>query len=100
MSLRIIWLPLATDDLEAIVAYIDRRSTRMGTIVATRINETVDSLVDMPTRGSLVRDDRSQRHRQLHCWNYRIIYRVYSDAVVVASISHGARKLTQDTFNR
>ncbi len=75
MVAKIVWLAEAVGDLEDIARHIDAQSSSFSGIVIARILETVDRLADFPLMGPVIREDETERHRHLICYNYRIIYR-------------------------
>ena len=93
--MRIIWSWQSLDDLEAIRDYVARDAP----VAAQRLIETLyakaDSLGDHPRSGSLVEEDTRRIYRQLLHGNYRIIYRIDSEAQVVriVTVIHAARLL-------
>ena len=50
--------------------------------------------------GPVIREDETERHRHLICYNYRIIYRPHGDYVFVVGVIHGARELPRDVLDR
>jgi plasmid stabilization system protein ParE len=60
----------------------------------------IRSLRRFPDSGGFIPEDDKHRYRQLIEGSYRIIYRRHKDAIVVASIYHGARLLNPDELEK
>jgi toxin ParE1/3/4 len=89
----VIWSPSAADDLEQIVEFIARDSERYGAQVAADVIGAVERAADFPGAGRVVPELNDTGIREVFAYNYRIIYRVATDAIHVAAIIHGARDL-------
>lgn len=100
MAKKIVWLTDAVNDLEEIVRYIESRGSSYASVVAARILESVERLADFPFMGAVIREDKSERHRHLICYNYRIIYRPQGEYVFIVGVIHGARQLPSDVLDR
>jgi hypothetical protein len=50
--------------------------------------------------GAVIREDPTDQHRHLICYNWPIIYRPLPDAVVIVAIVHGARLLPSNILAR
>lgn len=88
------------DELEAIAEYISRDSEAYARGVVTRIVGAADDLAQFPMMGRQVPewDDESVRERIVE--NYRLIYRVAHDHVLILAIIHGARQLSPELRDR
>jgi plasmid stabilization system protein ParE len=100
MAAKIVWLAEAVSDLEDIARYIESQSSSYASVVIARILETVEPLSDFPLMCGVIREDKSERHRQLVCYSYRIIYRAQGDYVYIIGVIHGARQLPSDVLRR
>ena len=101
MARSVKWLIEAQTDVEEIERFIARGSERYAAIVASEIAFLPRSvLIAHPLAGGLVSEDRSQRHRQLLCYSYRVIYRVEDELIIIVAVIHGARLLTPEVLDR
>ena len=93
MARRLAWSPEAIEDIEAIASYIERDSLWYARAVVAKIVETAEAIPDHPELGRIVPeiDDRSIRERFVY--NYRIIYRLEQERILVATVVHGSRLL-------
>jgi len=94
---RIDWAGPATRDLNGIRAYIAQDSEYYADRFIERIVGAVESLSKFPEMGRTVPETNAPGIRELLFHNYRIIYRVESDCVLVIAVAHAARDLTQQT---
>ena len=62
--------------------------------------QRIRSLRRHPDAGGFIPEQDKHRYRQLIEGNHRIIYRRHKDAVVIASIYHGARLLNPDELEQ
>ena len=92
---RIDWTERARGDLRAIHTYIARDSKRYADGVISRIKARTRRLRDWPQSGSIVPEWSSPDLREVFSGQYRIIYRVEKDRVLILTVIHGARQLPQ-----
>jgi plasmid stabilization system protein ParE len=93
MARRIEWSLSATVDLQGIADYIARDSRRYAASVVRKIRDDVRLLKRFPKRGAVVPELRNETIREVSSGNYRIIYRL-TDQVMILGVVHGARDLT------
>jgi toxin ParE1/3/4 len=100
MAYQIGWHPEAYKELEAIAEYIAVDSGAYARGVVTRIVDAADELLRFPMFGRRVPewDDDSIRDRIVG--NYRLIYRVREQHILILSVIHGARLLPDDIKDR
>ena len=87
------WSPEAIEDIEAIASYIGRDSLWYAKAVATRIVETAETIPDFPEIGRIVPEIGNPSIRERFVYNYRIIYRIEPERMLVAAVIHGSRLL-------
>jgi toxin ParE1/3/4 len=92
---RIDWAGPATRDLSSIRAYIAQDSEYYADRFIERIVGAVESLSTFPEMGRAVPETNAPGIRELLFHNYRIIYRLEADRVLVIAVAHAARDLTQ-----
>ena len=93
--MKIEWTEPALLDLENIRDYIRRDSEYYAARFAEKIIEAVESLEKFPEMGRAVPEVEEESIRELLLHNYRIIYRVEADRILVLTVIHGARDLSQ-----
>lgn len=98
---EVIWTKLATNQLERAVKYIQsEQGTFYAKLVLNKILESTGELETFPKRGqveNLLKHKKSE-YRYLVAWNYKIIYRVGVNKVVVSRVFHTSQK-TSKIFN-
>jgi len=93
MARKIVWSPRAANSLEEICTYIARDSEHYACVFAQRIVDAVEELVDFPEIGRIVPEYGEPALRERIVGNYRVVYRLQSDAVQVVIVTHGSRLL-------
>ena len=93
--MKIEWTEPAVSDLESIRDYISRDSEYYAARFIERIIEVVESLQKFSKIGRAVSEAEDENIRELLLHNYRIIYRVETDRILVLTVLHGARDLSQ-----
>ena len=88
---RIVWSPLAIEDVEAIRAYVARDSPRSADLLVERLVAAVERLEANPLSGRVVPEVGDEALREVIHGNYRIVYRARLDVVEIATVFHGAR---------
>ena len=86
---RIIWSPLAVDDLRSIRDYIGQFNPSAAARLAARLIATAESLRDYSERG---RKARGKQRELVVVWPYIIRYRIEDERVVILRVRHGARR--------
>lgn len=86
--LPIVWTAEASENLEAIVAYIELFHPPAATRMAIRLIELADSLAQFPARG---RDVGAAVREMTVVPPYVMRYRIEADRVTFLRIRHGAR---------
>jgi plasmid stabilization system protein ParE len=90
---KIVWSPEAAEDLEAISEFIARDSSFYARAVVAEILKTTRSIPDYPYLGRIVPEYSVVKIRERFVYNYRIVYRVAENEILIVAIIHGARKL-------
>jgi toxin ParE1/3/4 len=83
----------AEQDLIGLLDYIRRDSPAMADHVETHLANAIDSLETYPDRGALTPESETWGYpvRMLVVFNYRILYTVRTNDVVVLRIVHGSQ---------
>jgi toxin ParE1/3/4 len=85
------WTEQAVEDLRAIRRYIERDSPRYGRLVAERLYESTQRLQSFPRSGRVVPELNVGEVRELIVGEYRIVYRVEAEAVVILTVFRSSR---------
>lgn len=93
--MKIEWTEPSLSDLESIRDYIGKGSEYYATRFIEKIIEAVESLERFPEMGRNVPEAEEKNIRELVFYNYRIIYRVETERVLILTVIHGARNLSQ-----
>ena len=99
---ELIWGEESLRDMEDIYDYIARNSPFYARNQLERIYKSAQHLFRFPELGRHLPEFQYLPHREIIVDNYRIIYRydADSDKVIIVSIVHGRRIVTQDLINR
>ena len=94
MAKRIVWSARALADVESIAAYISSDSPAYAKIVVKKIVKPTRQLARFPQSGREVPEFQDPLLRELLAYSYRIIYKVETEEVIIASVIHGKRNLS------
>lgn len=89
--MRIDWTEPALLDLENIRSYIQKDSEYYAIQFIEKILETVENLKEFPEMGRNIPESQSKNIRELLYHNYRIIYKIEPERLLILAIIHGAR---------
>ncbi len=94
--MRLVWSDPAVDDLGAIRDYIAHDSKHYAAQFIARILDAVERLESFPRLGRRVPEAMDQPGvREIIFRNYRIIYRVERQRLLILGVIHGSRDLSQ-----
>lgn len=91
--MKIIWSPLAIDRAAEIVDYIAQDKPLAAQKWIETIFSKVDSLELSPEIGRIVQEIDDNQFRELIYQNYRIIYKIDYNQILILTIRHGAQIL-------
>ena len=94
----VIWAPKALDDLEDLIEFISRDAPMTARRFAQKIIARVEMLKHQPLIGGYVLEDDTRTYREVLQGNYRVIYRVAGELVIVVAVHHGARLLDPEVL--
>ena len=94
MAKRVIWSARALADVESIAAYISSDSPAYAKIVVKKIVKLTRQLARFPQSGREVPEFQDTSLRELLAYSYRIIYKVETEEIIIASVIHGKRDLS------
>lgn len=90
---KVIWSEFAVDDLKSIHSYISQDSATYADRFIEKILLRVEQLESYPQSGRRVPEFNNEALRELIEGNYRIIYKISSEAIGIVRIHHSARQL-------
>jgi len=93
--MKIEWTEPSLLDLESIRDYIRRDSEYYASRFVEKVIEAVETLKKFPKIGRHVPESEDENIRELLLHNYRIIYRVETGRILVLTVIHGSRDLSQ-----
>lgn len=88
---RVVWGESAQAALDEALSDIAESSLDGAVRVMTRALEVADSLSTFAERGRVVPEVGETTLRELFVYEYRLLYRVREDRVVIRAFLHGAR---------
>ena len=94
------WSPEALDDVERIAEYIGKDSPTHAAGMVKRLFAAVEDLELFPRMGRAIPEVDDPAYRDLIVGQYRLIYRLDGDQVLVIGVVHGARLLTRAIGDR
>lgn len=93
MARRVIFSSVASRDIDQIANWIAKESPAGAALVVKKIISVAESLSDLSTRGRRLEDVDGVETRQLLAYDYRVIYQLRAEEVIIATIAHSAREL-------
>ena len=90
---RVEWSEPAHEDLDDLVRYISRDSTRYARLFSERILLATRRLKDFPESGRSIPETEDNTLREIIVQGYRIMYRLETGRVLVLAVMHGSRDL-------
>ena len=90
-SRRVVWSASAEAALDEILGHIAKTSTDGMARVLVRALDTAQSLDRFAERGRVVEEIGDPTLRELLVYDYRMLYRVHAERVVIEAFLHGAR---------
>lgn len=88
---RVVWTESARRALDDVITYIEQASPEGAVRVLIRALEAAASLSTLAERGRVVEEVGEPTLRELFVYDYRMVYRVHDDRVVIRAFLHGAR---------
>lgn len=92
---RVVWSESARAALDEVVEYIAQDSQDGAVRVLVRALDTAASLATLAERGRIVPELNDSTVRELFVFDYRLLYQVAEDRVVVVAFLHGARDFSK-----
>jgi len=98
MAITVKWSPEAIDDLENIAEFIARDSRFYAGTVVKKIIKTTRNLKEFPLVGRIVPEIDKHNIRELFVYNYRIVYKIDGNFILITAIIHG--KVSSSNFSK
>ena len=97
---EIIWSQAALNDIDEIANYIARDSEHYANAVVEKIVALSRRLADHPRAGRVVPELNDEATRERFVYNYRMIYHVEENRILILAVIHGKRLIEsiQDRF--
>ncbi|MCC6123578.1 MAG: type II toxin-antitoxin system RelE/ParE family toxin [Pirellulales bacterium] len=92
------WSDLALEDIESIRRYIAMDSQRIADRFVSDLVKSVRKLRRFPEIGEIVREVKNPLLREIHYFNYRILYRIARRQCEIITILHASRDLSSLRF--
>lgn len=88
---RVVWAQSAQQALDEVLAHIATDSPSGAARVLAQAIDVAGSLATLAERGRIVPEVEESALRELFVYDYRLLYRIYEDRVVIRAFLHGAR---------
>lgn len=92
---RVVWGQSAQSALDEALTDISNDSIDGAVRVLTRALEVADSLSTLAERGRIVPEIGEPTFREVFVYDFRLLYRVGEDRVVIRAFLHGARDFSR-----
>jgi toxin ParE1/3/4 len=97
--MRIIWTEPAVADLQNIKTYMSNDSGYYAFVMIEKILKSVEKIKDFPRIGREVPEFEESGIREIIYSNYRIMYRIHEDIILVLAVVHGKRNIENLNLN-
>ncbi|VAW67821.1 hypothetical protein MNBD_GAMMA10-3101 [hydrothermal vent metagenome] len=94
--MKIIWSPLAVDQVRDIASYIALDKPTVAIQWAEKMFDSVEILANFPKSGRIVSEINRKEIRELIQGNYRIIYKIKPAEILVLVVKSGRQKLKEN----
>lgn len=94
--MTIIWSPLAIQKVTEIAKYIAQDNAPAAVRWTDIIFEKVEKLIQFPQSGRIVPEINREHIREILYKNYRIIYRLETQAINILTVRHGKQILPSE----
>jgi addiction module RelE/StbE family toxin len=94
--MKVFWSDLAIDKVTEIAEYINRDNPQATEKWVAAIFDRVKQLESFPKSGRRVPEVNRSNIREIFFGNYRIIYKMETDQIVILTVCHGKQILPVD----
>lgn len=98
--MKIHWAESAVEDLKGIKKYIAKDSEYYAINFSDRIISSVEQLSLLPEMGRKVPEANQNNIREIILRPYRIIYQIQENSIIIITIVHSARDLSNPKLKR
>ena len=91
MAYEVSWSPEALEDVDEIAEFIARGSANYASAVVDKLLDAARKLSTFPFAGRVVPEVGDELIREKFVLNYRLIYRIHNEDVIVLAVIHGKR---------
>jgi toxin ParE1/3/4 len=88
------WSDFAREDLDSLVAYISRDSMFYAKTFAEKIVLATRRLKQFPQSGRMIPESDDKTLREIIVQGYRVMYRLEEERVLILTVMHGRRDLS------
>ena len=92
--MRLEWTEPAISDLQDIRDYIKKDSKHYAARFVEKVIDAAENLLQFPDMGRNVPESEAVNIKELLFHNYRIMYRIEHDRILILTIIHGTRDLS------
>ena len=93
MARRVVWSKQALTDLKALAEYIAKDSSHYAAAFVREIRDAGRTINELSERGHIVPELNDSSVRELFIKEYRLIYSIETERVVILALVHGRRDL-------
>ena len=97
MDYRIVWSPVAVEDIESLAEYIERGSQFYAKAVVNKIFQLTEKLKSFPKIGRVVPELGREDIKKLIVYSYRLVYQVKKRQILRIAVIHGKRQFEDVT---
>ena len=94
--MKVIWSPLAVDQVRKIASYTALDKPGAAIAWAEEIFESVERLAEFPESGRYVPEINRNNIREIVLNNYRVIYKIMDDEIRILVVKSYRQKLHKD----
>lgn len=91
MAYDVVWSPEALEDVDEIAEFIARASPTYAATVVDKLLDAARKLSTFPFAGRVVPEVGNDLIREKLVLDYRLIYRLHDEEVIVLAVIHGKR---------
>jgi toxin ParE1/3/4 len=91
----VVWTDSARQALDEVLEYVAQESRDRALSLLSRVLDTAAALDTLANRGRVVPELNQPETRELLVFDYRLLYRVLGEHVVVIAFLHGARDFSK-----
>ncbi len=94
--MKLIWSPLAVEQIRNIVAYIAQDNPPVAKQWANKIFNAVKRLIEHPKSGRIVPEINRKEIREIIQGSYRIIYKIKQEQILILTVKNTYQLLKKD----